>query len=279
MTELNLTVQPAFELPLATLAEIITDAFTGYVGGEVNFTTQVFAGFMAQSEISLGRSLVAMSGDQPAGIALIARRGSSSRVALMGIVQQFQEQKVGIWLMQQVIDQAKERGDQTLVLEVIEQNPRAVRLYESFGFSKVRRLIGYSAATPTGTATDLIPIDISEAARRITAWGNPDLPWQCTGEAVIKAGPPGVAYKFADETGYAVLSSPQAERIVIQGLAVPLEQQRKGQATRLVAALIATHPGKNWYVSPICPEEFELIFTRNGFMRVEINQFQMELEL
>lgn len=274
---MNLTVQPAFDFSLQALGDTITSAFTNYVGGSITFTVPVLANFLAQSDVHLGRSLVALADGQPAGIALIARRGSSSRVALMGIVPEFQGQKVGKWLMQQVIDQAKERGDQTLVLEVIEQNPRAVKLYESYGFRTVRRLIGYSGENLTGEAAILEPVDITEAARRITAWGSDDLPWQCSGESVLKAGPPAIAVKL--NNSYAVLSNPEAERIVIQGLAVPPHQQRKGQATALVSALIAAYPGKSWYVSPICPEEFEQIFTRNGLKRVEINQFQMELKL
>ena len=50
--------------------------------------------------------------------------------------------------MTTLIEQARERGDRLYDLEVIEQNPRAVRLYEGVGFKKLRRLVGYEAQSP-----------------------------------------------------------------------------------------------------------------------------------
>ncbi len=140
---MTLTVQPAVEFPLSTLCDIINRSFKGYVGGDINFTPPVLAGFIAQGGIHLTRSLVALQDGEPAGIVMLARRGWSVRVALMGVIADFQNQGVGRWLLTQIADEAKTNGDRTLVLEVIEQNPRAVHLYEAGGYHSIRRLMGY----------------------------------------------------------------------------------------------------------------------------------------
>jgi GNAT superfamily N-acetyltransferase/predicted GNAT family acetyltransferase len=279
---MTLTTQPAVEFPLATLCDIINRSFKGYVGGDINFTPPILAGFMTSSGVHLTRSLVVLQDGEPAGIAMLARRGWSVRVALMGVIADVQNQGVGRWLLAQIAESAKTAGDRMLVLEVIEQNPRAVHLYEAGGYRHIRRLMGYdlpasSQNTSSSTTTSLEQVDIFEAAQHIAAWEAVDLPWQCSGFSLIKGGAPNVAYHIED--CYAICSNPQAETITLLGLAVPPEQERKGVATALVAKLIAAHPGKHWHVSPICPEEYGAIFLRNGFTVNPLNQFQMVLTL
>lgn len=273
----SLTVQPAVEFTLPQLCDLINRSFAGYVGGEINFTPPALANFMAQGDVHLGRSLVALSGDVPAGIAMLAGRGWTVRVALMGVVPDVQNQGVGRWLLGQMADEARQKGDKVLTLEVIEQNPRAVHLYESCGYRKLRRLMGYTGENLTGVAAELVRIDSAEAARRIVAWQPDDIPWQLSGESLVTFGPPVIGYRMGE--CYAVISNPDADNVTIWGLAVPPEEQRKGLATRLVAALVAAHSGKTWHVAPICPEAYGAIFTRNGFTTKDLNQFQMELRL
>lgn len=268
-----ITVKSAYELPLTALCELINDAFTGYVGGNMNFAPQLLARIITREDVDLDLSQVIFHDDTPAAIALLARRGRTSRVAMMGVAQRFQGQGIGKQLMQMLETQSRERGDHTLTLEVIEQNPRAVRLYESCGYTVMRRLMGYTGENLSGEAAPLSQIDPAEAARSVTAWADSHLPWQCSGESLVKLGPPHIAYQWND--CFAILSDPHAPQIVIRGIAVPPAQQRKKQASRLLSALIAAHPDKHWRVVPICPEEYGPIFLNNGFQLDKMNQFQM----
>jgi ribosomal protein S18 acetylase RimI-like enzyme len=193
------------------------------------------------------------------------------------VVETHQNKGVGRWLLGQIADEARQNGDKSLVLEVIEQNPRAVHLYQECGFTIVRRLKGYNGTNLSGEPADLTPIDPVEAARRISSWQSADLPWQCAGETLVTIGAPHAAYYM--DGCYAMCSNPDAENITILGLGVPPEQQRKGRATRLVSALIAAHPEKIWRVAPNCPEEYGDIFIRNGFTVDKLNQFQMALSV
>jgi GNAT superfamily N-acetyltransferase len=278
---MDLQYQSAVDFSLSDLSQLINRAFTGYVGGNVQLNPSTLATFLAADDVNLGLSVVAMRGSDPVGISLHARRSTMLRVALFGVTPESQGQGVGKLLLQHIREAAKARGEMFLTLEVIEQNPRGVKLYEGFGFKPLRRLMGYVGTNLQGEAALLREIPWDYAARRISAWSPSDLPWQCSGETVMKYTPPHIAYRMSegDEASYAVISDPDAERIIIRGLAVPPEHQRKGIGTRLVSALIAAHPGKTWSVRPTCPEEYGALFTRNGFSPESINQFQMMMEI
>lgn len=273
----SLHLQPAAEFSIATIAAIFNRAFQGYIAGEVHLTPPTLAALLARDGVDLGLSLMALRDEQPVGFSLIARRGAASRLAGFGIVPEAQEQGIGKHVMEAVIQQGRERADKALVLEVFEQNVRGVRLYQSLGFRPLRRLMGYEGDNLQGEGGHLEAVDVTLMAKHLLSWQPDDLPWQCSGEVMLKLGPPHVAYRLDDS--FALISNPVAERIIIRGLAVPPEQQRKKRATRLIAALIATHPAKSWYVPQIYPEEYEEIFLQNGFQRLPLNQFQMELRL
>ena len=98
----------------------------------------------------------------------------------------------------------------------------------------------------------------------------------CSGESLAHDAP-GVAYRLGESC--AILSDPSLTRITLRGFAVPPEQQGKGAATRLLAAVLAAHPGKNWQMPAVCPEELQPIFVRNGFAQTELRQFQMLMAL
>lgn len=274
---MSLTIQPIVELPLTTAIETANRAFTGYIAGDIHLTPSTFATMVAKEGLDLSLSQLALDDGQPLGFALFARRGATSRLGAYGIVPEAQGKGIGKRFLLELIQQARARGDQAMVLECFEQNTRAVRLYESFGFRAVRRLMGYEGTNLSGTPGELTPVDITKAAQRLSAWGQSDLPWQCSGATVMNYAPPNSAYRLGDS--YAVVTPAGNDTLVIRALAVSPDQQRHGQATRLVSALIAAHPGAHWYVPQICPEAFGNIFLNNGLKVLPLNQFQMELKL
>jgi ribosomal protein S18 acetylase RimI-like enzyme len=266
--------QPACHYALADLAVVFTRAFAGYVGGSVHMHADSLARFCAADGCDLSLSQLVLRGDQAHGFALIARRGWTSRVAAFGIVPDAQGQGVGTWLMGELIAQAQARGDHALTLEVIEQNERGLRLYDGIGMRRVRRLVGFRGDLLPGAPAALEQIDPYEVARRVGAWQAVDVPWPCSGETLMAQAAPSVGYHL-DSMAYALITNPAADTLTIRGLAVAPSHQRQGWATRMVAALLAAHPGKRWVVPAILPEEYGEVFVRCGFTRVDISQFQM----
>jgi GNAT superfamily N-acetyltransferase len=226
----------------------------------------------------LTSSRVLLADGEPAGIALIARRGWASRLAAMGIAQEFRGMGAGSWFMEQLIRDAFERGEREMVLEVIEQNEPAVHLYEKCGFEIVRRLIGFirkDAVEEEGH--ELHEIDLREAGRLISQYGLTDLPWQLSGESIVQLNPP--ARAFRDGQAYIVISNPEAKDIVIWSLLVEPDARGDGLALGILKTVIAMYPGKTWHVSAILPEELGTVYETAGFTREQLSQWQMKLKL
>ncbi len=118
--------------------------------------------------------------------------------------------------------------------------------------------------------------DIREVARKVTAYGLSNLPWQISGETLAKFGPPYVAY--AMDGAYAVISSPRERSVTIRSVVVEPERRRRGRAARLLRALIAAHPAEEWRVPALCPEEMAPLFESLGFARGSLSQLHMVAE-
>lgn len=280
---MDIELKPAHTLTIADLAALFNTAFDGYVGGNANFTAPTFARFIARENIDLDLSQIVFNGDQPVGFAYVARQGWSSRLAAFGIIAAASHQGVGSATMRQMIEGAKARGDRFYELEVIEQNPRAVRLYQGVGFEIVRRLIAVSAKNPQPdagmyVADDLQPVNILEVAKLIMQYGVADLPWDVSGTAIARLAPPLLGFQL--EQAYAVISDPSAEVIALRALLVPPEARRQGHGTRMLNSLFARYPGKTWTLPAVMPEEIvgERL-ARFGFTRGAISQWQMRRAL
>ena len=73
--------------------------------------------------------------------------------------------------MRDAIADARARGDHALLLEVIEQNTPAVKLYTSLGFRLVRRLVGYrwepgAARRMPGRVREIDPLELARVVHR-----------------------------------------------------------------------------------------------------------------
>ena len=274
---MNLIYQPAVNTSLDELAEITNSAFQGYIGGEIHMTAALMAFFITQNNVDLNLSQIALLDDTPLGIAMVARRGWTSRLAMMGIVTDSQEKGVGKAFMQKLIELSQTRGDHAYELECFEQNERGVRLYQGAGFTVTRRLLGYQLDNPAAEDdADLTEIDIYDVARMVVTHGAKDLPWQLSGSSLMRSGPPHVGLRLGE--AYAIISSPEHANITLRALIVPPPQQRQEHGSRLLRALFARYPGKHWNIPPICPEEFDGFLTQYGFVQQTLNQFQMRME-
>ena len=129
-----MTFEQTLSLPLTALAELFGQAFKDYLV-PISSDPVALAAHIRQEQIGLAASLVIRAPNgELAGLALIARRGDTSRLAGMGITAPWRGQKAGQALVTRVVQEARDCGDRRMVLEVIEQNTPAVRLYEKSGF-------------------------------------------------------------------------------------------------------------------------------------------------
>ena len=272
-----LDTKPASDYPLPDLTQLLNLSFENYLV-PVAFNLSQFLTMIRKDSLDLAASRVLLVDEQPAGIALIARRGWTSRLAAMGIVQGQRSKGAGSRFMRKLIDEARERNDHAMVLEVIEQNENAVKLYQKCGFQSVRRMIGLIRKDAIEkNKTSLTAIDLREAGSLIAQHGLADLPWQLAGETIAHMNPPACAYR--NGPALVVTSNLAVEHVVIWSLLV--EPQARGQqlGVEMLKSVIANHPGKTWHIPAIFPEEFGKLFKRAGFEQEELTQWQMKLDL
>lgn len=275
-------IKPASDHPLPDLVEILNLGFEGYLI-PVQFNLSQFLTMLRKDNLDLTASRILVMDGQPAGIALIARRGWVSRLAAMGIAKEMRGKGAGSWFMERLIQESCERHDREMVLEVIEQNTPAVRLYQKFGFTPVRRLIGLTCQSNGSLHADrdathaLEEIDLREMGRLILQHGLPDLPWQLSGESIALLNPPARAYKKGQ--AYAAVSDPKAGHVVVWSLLVEREARGGHLAADMLKSVINQHPDRIWHIPAIMPEELGVVFERAGFQREELSQWQMRLLL
>ena len=273
----SLKLHPASTHPIPFLADLMTRSFEGYFV-PINITETVMHTMIRRDGIDLTASRVLMKDDEPVGIAFIARRGWTSRLAAMGITSHARSGGVGTWAMEQLLEEAKSRGDKEMLLEVIEQNTAGVKLYEKVGFTKIRRLVGYKLENPQAESeVDIEEIDIRELARTVTYHGLKDLPWQLSGTTIMQYTPPARAFRLND--AYCLISNPEATDIAIHSVLVKARSRGAGLSAVLMRALFTRFPGKVWHVSPIYPEELGFIFEHVGMTRESLSQWQMSRTL
>jgi GNAT superfamily N-acetyltransferase len=274
---MNMNLKPASDYPTTDLLQLMNLSFEDYLV-PIHLDSSQFLNMLRKDTVDIASSRVLLVDGQSAGIALLARRGWVSRLAAMGITKDLRGKKGGAWFMDKLIHEARERKDREMVLEVIEQNEPAVRLYRNCGFDAVRRLIGLIHQDAKQDAKNsLQEIDLREMGKLILRHGLPDLPWQLSGETIALMNPPTRAYKQGQT--YIAISNPGTEHIVIWSLLVEPSARGKGLGVDMLKDVMAHYPGKTWHVPAVWPEELGIIFERAGFEREKLSQWQMKLSL
>lgn len=278
---MDFLAKPASNYPVAELVSALNQGFEDY-SIPIHFKNSMFLNMIQKDGIDLSTSRVLVANQNPCGIALIAPRGhqSVSRLAAMGIAKEIRGKGAGSWFLKQLIAEACDRGDREMVLEVIEQNEPAVKLYRKYGFESIRRLVGYTLTDKEpdqNKNSDLKEMDLQEIGRLISQFGLSDLPWQLSGESVTQVNPPLCAYRAGQ--AYILISNPEAEHVVIWSLLVEPEARGNGLGTQMLKQVLAHWAGRTWHIPALCPEEFGKVFEGAGFERETLSQWQMKVSL
>lgn len=274
---MDLEFESVMDYGLYNTARVLDEGFSDYIVPVVISEEALFLMLRFDGVDTHGSRVVLIDGEA-VGAALIARRGWSCRLAGMAIVPEARGVGIGYQIMTRLLQEARQRGERRMELEVIEQNEPALRLYQKCGFQVHRRLVGY-AGSPTGEPVEeaLEEVDLRELARLVVSHGLPDLPWQISGESLAQLGPPNRAFGLGE--AYVGTSSPEGEQLFLRSILVKPGARGRGQAGRLLRALMAHYPGKEWRVPTICPEEIGGLFEKIGLLRQDLTQLQMRAAL
>jgi ribosomal protein S18 acetylase RimI-like enzyme len=243
---------PADALPRAELAALFTASYEGYFV-PVNVDEASLEFMVTAFDIDLGRSRVAFDGDEPVGLAFLGVRGDRGWIGGLGVVPAARRRGLGRALMKAVLAEAPP----AVVLEVLEQNEPAIRLYDDLGFVRRRRLEVWSLReeTPPGTVR-------TEPPRPL---GQTDLPWQRE-DASLPEG-----YERIEVDGGAALVVVNGPRISI----LQLEATDERPARELLAAARARGETLHYLNVPEGDPASAALGSLGGSL--DLRQFELEL--
>ena len=150
---------PSDQFSYAELAELFTRGYEGYFV-PMHFDEPTLRYMVDTWDIDLARSRVAPD----AGLANLAIRGGRAWIGGIAVVPDQRRHGVGRALMEAVLELAPP----TVLLEVIDANEPAIKLYESLGFEKTRVLEVWRVEAPEVPAETAVQSTLGQA----------DLPWQ-----------------------------------------------------------------------------------------------------
>ena len=180
----------ASELPEHALVDLFNAGYSDYLL-PMRLSTAAFAEHVVANDIDLECSRVVCD-DQPAALALIAHRDGAGWVGGMATVPEYRRRGLGAEALTAGLAALADRGASVAWLEVIDQNRRALALYEKLGFEVVRDLVVWSLPARATDSTPSRTIDASSAHAWIRANRQDREPWQRADESVAAIGARGV---------------------------------------------------------------------------------------
>src|SRR3954469_25941522 len=118
---------PACDLPLAEQASLANQAFAEYVVGWANLDAAGLARFVSLQGADLAYSRFLRDPTGLLGFGYITRTGDIPRLSAMAFVPRARGTGAASKLLLHLLEEARARKEEAMILEVIEQNPRAHR--------------------------------------------------------------------------------------------------------------------------------------------------------
>ena len=270
---MELTAVPATQFSSVQLTDILNACFADYLV-PVTQSVEGFVQRFSAEGMSLIDSRVWLAGDEPAAIAIVARRGNMARLAAFALRPAWRGKGLGRKLMQELLTFLQQQEIETVSLEVIRDNHAAVALYQSLGFTRRYGLCGYLSAEPLAAAPGVLqPYPILALLRRAVEESNSQLPWLM--DPLTFATLP-CRVVTLEQRAFAVLST-SGSRPVLQFLWVEPAARRQGLAQALLMALAQQFPGIGTSVT--VPETFTPLFAAAGYSPLSLQQYEMTMEL
>lgn len=280
------TLVPTDQLPPEALHAAFTRAFADYVAGPFHLDLAQWPGLLARQDIdlALGRAAVDATTGAVLAFALVAPRAALSRWRLgtMGAVPEARGSGAARQLLQDLLQRARAAGMAAVELEVFDQNPRAMRLYEQHGFVAQHPLRAYRMAAPAADLATPMPAAWACGAEGALAWLDaaaaavPDLPLQVSAPVVQALTVPWTAWRRG--SSQLVVSGDREAGVIVRSLVDRDPAQADAEA--LVRALLAAHPGATVSVPALQrPDVGGEALVRLGFETEALWQWLMRCDL
>jgi ribosomal protein S18 acetylase RimI-like enzyme len=273
---MNFEIVPAVDISLDEQARVANAAFAEYVGGWHEMDAAAIGRFLMLQGADLFYSRFVRVNGELAGFGYITRIGNVLRLGGMAIIPSARGSGVAGYLLSHLFEEAQANRDATMMLEVIEQNPRAIALYRRHGFREITRLVGWRRPSEdgrerTGDVGALGEIAVLDALHTPTAPDYPDIPFQISRHSVAKVAK---TRAFSHGTVRVIISDPETPPVRVHALFSATQNWDELRAA--LDAVMRRFGGLEFFAPPVWPEEFGAnVFEPLGFAREPITQFLM----
>lgn len=131
---------------LKSIFETFSDAFSDYVV-PFDLTYDQFEGMMKRRGMQLEHSIGAFDKDKLIGFTLNSIRQWNNKLTAYdvgtGVIKEYRSKGVGKRLFEKILPALRQNGVSTYLLEIIQNNDKAVKLYKKLGFNIQREYICY----------------------------------------------------------------------------------------------------------------------------------------
>ncbi len=132
-------IVPLSGYPLVDFVSFVNEVFSDYAI-PINWDVLNFRLDVRENSLDLDLSYVFLENERPVGFIVTGVRKNRGRVDAMGVVKEKRGTGLAQKILQYALERLKWKGVERVILEVAEEDPRAVRFYEKNGFREIRKL-------------------------------------------------------------------------------------------------------------------------------------------
>lgn len=137
---MTIEIVPASTLHFTRFVKAFNESYSDYII-PMHIEREAMRRLITRDAIDLDHSFGAVLNGEIVGVGMLAIENKVGWIGGMGVVPAYRRQGIGRRLMQALIDTAQACQLGYVELEVIEQNEKAFRLYQSLGFKTMRNLL------------------------------------------------------------------------------------------------------------------------------------------
>jgi ribosomal protein S18 acetylase RimI-like enzyme len=247
---------PAGRVPVSERASLLNAGYVDYYV-PMHMTAEGMQSVDRLYDVDLGRSVVALDGEQPVGMALLSCRDRRGWISGVGVLPACRRRGIGRQMVETLLGAAREAGVGQVTLEAIDRNAAARALYASLGFAETRELLTWhfpAGADPLPIPAErLSPAPADALLAHFDGWHDQPPCWQ---------GEVGTLCKMAERLrGYGLemdgrpagycLAGERGDTVALMDVGINPDVGSLNAGRILVQALAALYPGRGLSVGNV----------------------------
>ncbi len=267
--------------PISDITACMNAAFADYEI-PIQWTEETLLQKMRIEDIDLSLSVGAFDNGTLAGVILIGADNNNSRVwdGGTGVIPACRGQKLTERMFAYILPQLKQRGAQLMLLEVLENNTGAYKIYEKLGCTPTRLLHAYKGhINIPGKSNYTIELLNSYDADELARFGDWEPAWQQTNQRISNRGASVTTICTRQEGKIVAYAQYDSAAGRVHQFAVAKEHRRIGLGTALFRHIADACTGPVLIINIDAGAENTNAFLQAIGLEKHISQYEMMMEL